>query len=88
MTEKISPEFQSQIDEWFTYHKPTDRQLPAFDEINNAAKNLAMVIVQNTPRCADQSAAIRMVREARMTANAAVALNADYYEPDDAEASR
>jgi hypothetical protein len=34
----------------------------------------AGVLVANTPKCADQSAAIRLVREAVMTANAAIAL--------------
>jgi hypothetical protein len=35
---------------------------------------LAEAILENTPQCADQQAALRHVREAVMTANAAVAL--------------
>lgn len=61
------------LDNWFTYHRPTAEQLPKFDAINVAAKALAKVILENTPPSADQSAAIRLVREARMTANAAIA---------------
>jgi hypothetical protein len=36
---------------------------------------LAMTILDNTPVCADQSAAIRHLRECVMTANGAIALN-------------
>jgi hypothetical protein len=61
-----------QILNWFTYHNdPAD--VPKFAAINEAAINLAKVIRDNTPSSADQTAAIRLVREARMTANAAVA---------------
>ena len=41
--------------------------------IREAAKNLAKVIVNNTPPSADQSAAIRLLRESVMTANSAIA---------------
>jgi hypothetical protein len=40
-----------------------------------AAKNFAEVILANCPSGADRSDAIRKIREARMTANAAIALN-------------
>lgn len=60
------------IENWFTYHSdPAD--LEKFQAINKAAIDLAKVIRDNTPPSADQSAAIRLVREARMTANAAIA---------------
>ena len=61
--------------ELFSYHPPTPNTLPKFAAINQAAKNLAEVILQNCPPSADRSDAIRKIREARMTANAAVALN-------------
>jgi len=61
--------------ELFTYHPPTELTLPKFAAINQAAKNFAEVILQNCPASADRSAAIRLIRDARMTANAAVALN-------------
>ena len=57
---------------WFTYHSPTPEQLPLLQEIRDAGKALVDVIAKNTPICADQSAAIRHVREATMTANAAI----------------
>lgn len=57
----------------FTYHAPTGDQADRYGRINEAALVFAEVVVDNTPASADQSAAIRKIREARMTANAAIA---------------
>lgn len=63
------------LDHVFTYHPPTGPdQLAAYEQIRLAAKYFAGVIVKWTPASADQTAAIRKVREAAMTANAAIAL--------------
>jgi hypothetical protein len=61
--------------ELFSYHPPTRETLPKFQAINQAAKNFAEVVLQNCPGSADRSAAIRLIRDARMTANAAISLN-------------
>jgi len=67
----ITPEM---LKHWFTYHEPKDlTQLHAYEEIRKAGLHLAITITSLTPPCADQTAAIRKVREAVMTANAAVA---------------
>jgi hypothetical protein len=66
----IGPE---EIENWFTYHSPNEVQQAAYRAIREAAKSLAYVIVNTTPQCADQSAALRHLREAVMTANAAIA---------------
>ena len=63
-----------ELDEIFTYHPPSDYEVQQYKAIREAGKNLAKVILGNTPQCADQTAAIRKVREAVMTANAAIAL--------------
>ena len=63
------------VAEFFKYHAPNAETLPKYAAINQAAKNFAEVILANCPRGADRSAAIRLLRDARMTANAAVALN-------------
>jgi hypothetical protein len=60
--------------EIFTYHSPELEQIPKYNALRDAAYVFALAIVANTPKCADQSAAIRLVREACFTANAAVAL--------------
>jgi hypothetical protein len=61
------------VDNWFEYHTPTSEALPKFKEIREAGKNLALVIMDNCPECPDTTVAIRKVREAVMTANAAIA---------------
>ena len=61
------------LDNWFTYHSPTQEQLPKFQAIRDAGKALATTIRDNSPASADQTAAIRLVRDACMTANAAIA---------------
>lgn len=59
------------LDNWFTYHPPNAGDVDAYVAIREAGRSLARTIVRHTPRSADQSAAIRKVREAVMTANAA-----------------
>ena len=61
------------LDNWFTFHSPTPEQLPKYQAIRDAGLNLATVIVANSPSSADQTAAIRKIREACFTANAAIA---------------
>lgn len=61
------------LDNWFTYHTPTPDQLPKYEVIRSKARELAQVIIDNTPSSADQSASIRLLREAVMTANASIA---------------
>lgn len=62
------------LDDVFAYHAPDDEAKDRHEAIREAAKNFANIIALRTPVCADQSAAIRLVREAMMTANAAIAL--------------
>ncbi len=63
------------IENVFKYHAATEPQLVSYAEIRLAAKELARVILQHVPVSADQSAALRKVREAVMTANAGIALD-------------
>lgn len=63
------------LDELFKYHNPREDQLPKYQAVRSAAKYLAEVIVTNTPLGSDQATAIRKLREAVMTANAAIALD-------------
>lgn len=64
---------KAMLENWFTYHPPKKEDLPKFEAIRNAGMNLAEIIVENTLPSADQTAAVRKVREAVMTANAAIA---------------
>jgi hypothetical protein len=71
---------RQQLEDIFTYHAPDkttsegQKQLVAYAEIRAKALELAETIIDLTPVCADQQDALRKVREAVMTANAAVAL--------------
>jgi len=62
------------IDDLFTYHPPTGDQPARYEAIRAAAKTFAHVLLDHTPPSADQTAAIRKLRECVMTANAAIAL--------------
>lgn len=59
----------------FMHHPPTFKQIEDYEAIRKAAEDFTKAIVLHTPSCADQSAAIRHVRDAMMTANAAIALD-------------
>lgn len=62
------------IDEVFTYHAPKAGDPEKYEAIRGKAKELAQVILDNCPGCADRSDALRKVREAVFTANASIAL--------------
>lgn len=61
------------LNNWFTYHQPSSIQVGIYGKLRDAAREFAAVILECTPPSADQTAAIRKIREAVMTANAAIA---------------
>jgi hypothetical protein len=63
------------LDELFSYHAPTKDQQSKYESIRMAAQNFAVTVLALTPDGADQSEALRLIRTAVMTANAAIALN-------------
>ena len=68
---------EKQLCHWFTYHAPTGNQPDRYEELRGKGYDLARTIFKLCPPCADTSAAIRKVREAVMTANAAIACGPD-----------
>jgi len=64
---------QEQLDNWFMYHSPAEDQVDKYNNIRRAAKRFAEILLYNTPPSADQTDAIRKIREAVMTANASIA---------------
>ncbi len=68
---KLITDFE--IEKWFTYHAPHGNQQERYVALRNKAKELALLIIEHTPSSADQSTAIRLLRESIMTANAAIA---------------
>lgn len=75
MDNQLTVEQRAELDNVFSYHKPFGDQAQRYEVIRATAKAFAEVILRVTPRSADQSAAIRLLREAVMTANAAIAVN-------------
>jgi hypothetical protein len=76
---------QFDLDHIFTYHPPANAsEVRKYEILREAAKNFATVIVDMTPSGPDQSVAVRKVREAVMTANAAIALEGRIFRKEDA----
>jgi len=73
-TEQDKAAIKLALDNLFKYHAPRPDQLPRYEAIRAAAKEYASVVLFNTEKGADQSAALRLIRESCFTANAAVAL--------------
>jgi len=68
---------EDNIDKVFTYQPATPEQQKAYATIRQAGIAFARAILQNAPSCADRTTAVRCVREARMWANAAIALDGE-----------
>lgn len=64
---------QDKIDNWFSYHPPQGDDAARYQRLRVAGKTFAEAIARETPPSADRTAAIRHVRDAVMTANAAIA---------------
>lgn len=58
---------------WFTYHEPLVEQRPLYERIRTAGYKFAQEILACTPPSADQTTAIRRIREAVMIANSSIA---------------
>lgn len=75
LTSMVEAKNRNLLDELFSYHPPTPEQLPRYKAIRRAARNFAEVLLENTRSCGDQEAALDLIREAMMRANASIALN-------------
>jgi hypothetical protein len=69
------PYTREQLREIFTYHAPDADQQVAYEKLRNAAYDFAVALTELTPPSADQTTAVRKLRECVMTANAAIALH-------------
>lgn len=61
------------LENWFTYHSPNSDQQVAYAKLRSSALEFAKAINGLVPDSADKTASLRKVREAVMTANAAIA---------------
>ncbi len=70
------------LNNWFTHHAPgNDMEIERYKRVREAGRTFAKVILAETPGCADQTVAIRRVREAVMIANSAIACYGDPLTP-------
>lgn len=68
----MTPRQQTILDT-FDYHRPSAEQGERIERNRFAFKLCALAVFENTPECADQTAALRQLHEAMMTANKAIA---------------
>lgn len=66
---------QDDLKNWFTYHIPNGDQQKRYQTVRDAALVFAQCVLENTPSCADQTVALRRVREAVLLANQTIACN-------------
>jgi len=66
---------QKELDNRFTYHAPKGDQQQRYVLLREAAKSLAVLIVNNSPASREQSLAITKLEESIFWANAGIARN-------------
>lgn len=71
------------LDHIFTYHAPTESQVYIYNKLRAAAKEFAKVLLECTPPSADQSDALRSLRNCVMTANSSIAMNGRLHKIDE-----
>lgn len=64
---------ESEIENWFSYHRPSPEDQAKYETIRASAKAFAKTIAECCPASADRTAAMRKLRETVMTANASIA---------------
>lgn len=69
----MSDRDEQYLDDLFSYHPPSPGDKERYEAITAATRAYAAVILEHCPPSADRDHAIRKIREARMTANAAIA---------------
>lgn len=66
---------RSEIENWFTYHKPLGNQPETYELLRKAAKEYALLLHEKCPDCLEKDEAIKKVRESIMWLNAGIACN-------------
>ena len=61
------------IDNWFTYHQPSQEQVQVYNRVREMGRKLAFVIRDCCPPGPDTTVAIRKLRETIMAAIQAIA---------------
>lgn len=59
----------------FTYHPPTGEEIVLYSKLRQSFRELALLIIDVTPICPDQTVALRKLHETSMAVNATIACN-------------
>lgn len=73
----IHPSVAERIDRIFSYHPPKGDQRDRYVALRAKAREFAVLVVENTPYCSEQTTSIERISEACMYANAAIARHED-----------
>lgn len=68
-------DIRARIENDFTYHEPKPGQAERYVKIREKAKELALLIVEETPASREQSLALTELEKSTFFANAAIARN-------------
>ena len=71
----IDEKMRARLNNDYTHHSSKNDQPERYILIREAAKNLAIVIVENSPVSREQSVALTLLDQVVMEANAAIARN-------------
>lgn len=69
------PKMEARIVNDFSYHAPKEGQQERYIRLREKAKEMAHLVLTNTPPSREQSVALTKLEEAVMFANAAIARN-------------
>lgn len=64
-----------QIDDWFTYHAPTEAQRTLLEDARNSFRLLARWLVQNVADSRERAIALTEMRKTAMLVNQAIVFN-------------
>jgi len=70
-----SDRVKKQVEDSFTYQAPKEDQIPRYNTIRCQFKNLALTVIENCPESRELSAALTLLQNANMMANASIAVN-------------
>ena len=69
----LTPDDERELARCFDYHAPDPADRPKYEAITAKTRELAALIMELCPVSEERAAALARLREARMTANAAIA---------------
>lgn len=64
---------ETEIDIRFSYHKPSEEQIPKYEEIRAAARHFALLLDEMCPESREKALAMTHLEDSVMWANAAIA---------------